>query len=85
MIEGICPQCQAHYHGQASSAQRNPLCIKCGSTLEIRENGFPVRTHFTPLVVQKYEARTDEKEWEDLCSKNLVFLVTLNLKNQTAT
>jgi transcription initiation factor IIE alpha subunit len=78
MIEGICPQCKVHYHGQALGTKSNQLCLKCGSTLEIRNNGVLVRTALSPFKYKEYRVDTDQEEWEDLCTKNLLIYLILN-------
>jgi hypothetical protein len=79
MIEGICPQCKVHYHGQALGAKSNQLCLKCGSTLEIRNNGVLVSTALSPpLKYKEYRVNDNQEEWEDLCTKNLLIYFVLN-------
>lgn len=44
VMEGVCPNCGAHYCGWAL---RNPIpqsCGKCGSDLEIRRNGVLIQS-----------------------------------------
>jgi len=78
MLEGICPQCKVHYHGQALITKSNQLCLKCGSTLEIRNNGVLVRTALSSLRCREYRLNEDQEEWEDLCTKNLLIYFILN-------
>ena len=78
MLEGICPECSLRYRGLALSYQRNQLCLKCGSTLEIRNNGMLVRPAFTKIKAHEYRVDTDQEEWDDLCAKNLLFYLTMN-------
>ncbi len=78
MIEGICPQCKVHYHGNALNTKNNQLCLKCGSTLEIRNNGVLVSTALSPFKYKEYQVNMDQEEWEDLCTKNLLLYLVLN-------
>jgi hypothetical protein len=78
MIEGICLQRKVHYHGQALHTKSNQLCLKCGSTLEIRNNGVLMSTALSPFKYKEYQAEADQEEWEDLCTKNLMIYLILN-------
>jgi hypothetical protein len=78
MLEGICHECRLHYHGWALNYQRNQICLKCGSALEIRSDGVLVRSVFTPFKAGEYRFSVDQEEWEDLCAKNLLFYLTMN-------
>jgi hypothetical protein len=78
MLEGICPECGSHYHGPALHYQRNQICFKCGGILEVRNNGTVVRTACAQLKISEYKADADIEEWDDLCTKNLLFYITMN-------
>ena len=77
-LEGICPKCGLHYHGWALNTQRNQLCIKCGSALEIRKDGVLIRSGFYPFKADEYKVGSDQDNWEDLRDKNLLFYLTRN-------
>jgi hypothetical protein len=76
--EGICPACGLHYHGWALTAQRNQLCLKCGTALEIRKDGVMIRSGFSPFKAAEYVMGAEKERWEDLRDKNLLFYLTKN-------
>jgi hypothetical protein len=79
MFEGICPDCGLHFHGPALGYQRNQMCVKCGSILEVRSDGTLLRTACASLKAREYKFEsTDQEEWDDLCAKNLMFYLTMN-------
>jgi hypothetical protein len=78
MLEGVCPQCKVHYHGKALIQERNQVCLKCGSSLEVSNNGIPVRPAYYHVQTEEYRVSEPHEEWEDLCVKNLLLYVTLN-------
>ncbi len=78
MLEGICPECGLHYHGPALRYQRNQICLKCGTTLEVRNNGALIRAACLELKAREYRVEADQDEWEDLCSQNLLVYLTMN-------
>jgi len=78
MLEGICHECGLHYHGLALKSPGNQLCIKCGSSLEVRNDGQILWTAFPPFRTRKYRVSADQEEWEDLCGQNLLFHLRMN-------
>jgi hypothetical protein len=76
-LEGICPKCGLHYNGWALNWERNHMCVKCGSTLEIRKDGFLISRGFSPLRAEKYECGAYQDNWGDLSDKNLLFFLYL--------
>ena len=78
MIEGICPECGLHYHGTALHHQRNQICFKCGSSLEVRDGCTIVRIACAKQKAEEYKVDADIEEWDDLCTKNLLFYITMN-------
>ena len=77
-LEGFCPKCGARFHGWALTVQRNQLCLKCGSALEIRKDGVLIRSGFSPFKADEYQAGTDQEKWEELRDKNLLYYLTRN-------
>lgn len=54
MIEGVCQKCQAHYYGWALRFPRNQSCPKCGTALDIFENGKLIAQGYSPFTAEKY-------------------------------
>ena len=77
-LEGICPQCGARFRGWALTIQRNQLCVKCGSALEIRKDDVLIRSGFSPFKAEEYRAGSDQDRWEELRNKNILFYLTRN-------
>lgn len=78
MLEGVCPQCNVHCHGQALSIQKNQLCMKCGNALEIRNEGSLLCPAPPAVMTEEYHFSSEVEEWENLCTKNLLIYLTLN-------
>ncbi len=77
--EGFCPECGLRYLGWALVTQRNQLCIKCGSALQIRKDGVIYRhTERAAFKAEEYVAGLDQDKWEDLRDKNLLFYLSRN-------
>jgi hypothetical protein len=53
MIEARCPQCRAYYCGWALLNPRHQTCSKCGTALEITEDGRPVARGYSPFTAEK--------------------------------
>ncbi len=53
MLEGKCPKCGAKYFGWALQWPRNQTCSKCGTGLEITEDGM-VFTGYSPFTAEEY-------------------------------
>ena len=77
-FEGTCPHCGTHFYGQALNRQRNQLCVKCGSALEIKKNGFRTQSEIYPFGVVEYDLAPEKDNWQDLEKKNLLFYLTMN-------
>jgi hypothetical protein len=77
-LEGICPKCSSHFYGWALSNQRNQLCVRCGSALEIRKDDVVIRIGCSPFKANEYRADSNQGNWEDLRNKNLLFYLTMN-------
>jgi transcription initiation factor IIE alpha subunit len=54
-LKGICPKCEASYFGWALKNSPAPKCTKCGSELEIMENGVRIRTHYSSFTTKTYK------------------------------
>jgi uncharacterized OB-fold protein len=54
MPEGKCPKCGAHYYGWALTLPRQQTCDKCGTALEIIEDGRKPDKGHPPLSAQTY-------------------------------
>ena len=54
MLEGKCPKCGYHCIGWALQFPRHQTCSKCGSGLEITEDGQKVATGYSPFTADKY-------------------------------
>ncbi len=78
MLEGFCPDCGSHYHGPALQYQRNQICYKCGTTLEVRNGGTIVRTALAKSKAEEYKVDQNIDEWDDLCTKNLLIYIGMN-------
>jgi hypothetical protein len=78
ILEGICPECGRHYVGRALHTRHNQLCVKCGSGLEIREDGFLVRNGFAPFNDEEYEVCPDGDNCEDMWDKSDLFYLARN-------
>ena len=76
--EGFCPACGLHYHGRAFISQRNQICLKCGTALEIRKDGVRIRSGYSPFKAAEYMVGVDQEKWENLRDKNLRFYLTKN-------
>jgi transcription initiation factor IIE alpha subunit len=53
IIEGICRNCGAHYFGWVLKSESNPRCDKCGSNLEVIENGTVIRAGLLSLQIKE--------------------------------
>ena len=47
-IEGFCHSCGSHYYGWVLKSEQNQTCDKCGSPLEVIENGVVISNSFDP-------------------------------------
>ena len=43
-LRGTCLACGAQYSGQVLKIERYQICVKCGSNLEVREDGRIINT-----------------------------------------
>jgi hypothetical protein len=78
MLEAICSGCKAHYHGRALDILRNQSCVKCGNPLEIRNAGTLLYGPSLASKTEEYRCSTEEDEWENLCTMNLLIYLSLN-------
>ncbi len=63
-LRGTCLQCGAQYSGQVLKKERYQICIKCGSNLEVRENGIIINTpnEFYETFIYRYIADKKKEE-----------------------
>ena len=54
MFEGKCPKCGLYSIGWALGNPRNQTCPKCGTGLEITEDGRKVSRGYSPFGAEKY-------------------------------
>ena len=54
MLEGKCPKCGTSFVGWALLSPRNQTCPKCGSGLEITEDGRQIYQGYSPFTAEKY-------------------------------
>ena len=54
MLEGKCRHCGYHCVGWALRFARNQACPKCGTGLEITQNGRAVAEGYTPFNAEEY-------------------------------
>ncbi|HEY92751.1 MAG TPA: hypothetical protein G4O17_03290 [Dehalococcoidia bacterium] len=54
MLEGICPKCGTRFIGWALLNPRHQTCPRCGSGLEITEDGKMIGTGYSPFTAEKY-------------------------------
>jgi hypothetical protein len=65
-LEGICPRCGLGYYGWALNNELNQFCVKCGSALEIKREGVPIRSGASYFEDEKSEPVSDEDRWDDI-------------------
>ena len=53
MFEGLCPNCGAKYFGWALRWPRHQSCPRCGTALEITEDGRKF-TGYSPFTAEEY-------------------------------
>jgi transcription initiation factor IIE alpha subunit len=56
-LEGLCPICGARYYGWALMKSLEQKCSKCGSDLDISENGPVLRTHYSSYTAKTFKTR----------------------------
>jgi hypothetical protein len=72
-LEGICPKCKRRHYGPALMSQRNQMCVKCGSVLDMRRDGILVRrVNTTGARDYKIDLKIDV--WEQMRQKVNFFL-----------
>lgn len=54
MLEGRCPKCGTRFIGWALLNPRHQTCPRCGSGLEITEDGKKIGTGYSPFTAEKY-------------------------------
>ena len=54
MLSGICPKCGYQCVGWALQFPRNQACPKCGSGLDIMQNGRKVADGYSPFTAEEY-------------------------------
>ncbi len=54
MLEGRCPKCGYRCYGWVLRFPRNQSCPKCGTALEIYEEGKHVSKGYSPFTADKY-------------------------------
>jgi ribosomal protein S27AE len=77
-LKGTCPNCGLHYHGRALSTRHNQLCVRCGSSLEMTEDGMLVRYGFPPFNEGEYPLDSGQDEWEEPRDEHNIFYLARN-------
>ena len=54
ILEGYCPKCGTRRIGQALRIPQYQACYRCGTELEIIDNGRQIGTGFSPFTSDKY-------------------------------
>jgi predicted nucleic-acid-binding Zn-ribbon protein len=54
MLEGKCPKCGTHRIGWALRYPRYQTCPKCGTGLEITEDGKLITEGYSPFTAEEY-------------------------------
>ncbi len=57
-LKGTCLACGAQYSGPVLKKARYQICVKCGSNLEVRENGIVINTpnEFYETFIYRFKA-----------------------------
>ncbi len=72
-LVGICPKCKRRHYGPALTRQRNQMCVKCGSVLDIRKDGILVR-RVNLSGVRDYKIDLKIDIWEQMRQRVNFFL-----------
>jgi hypothetical protein len=62
-LKGICLACGAQFSGQFLKKQRFQICVKCGNTLEVRQDGVIINTPnacFETLIYRYFVEKKDD-------------------------
>jgi hypothetical protein len=70
MFEGVCPKCGSHHRGWALHSERYQFCTKCGTGLDIYEDGKLIGKGFSPFTAQKLIINFPSKKASTEESKN---------------
>ncbi len=54
MLEGICTNCGYHCSGWALRFPRHQACPKCGTGLDIYEEGHRISIGYSPFTAEEY-------------------------------
>ena len=54
MIEAKCPKCGAYYCGWALLNPQHQMCSKCGTALDVYQNGLIIFKGYSPFTAEKY-------------------------------
>lgn len=54
MFEGICPKCGCRHSGWALQFERYQSCPRCGTSLNIFENGKLIARGYSPFEAPEY-------------------------------
>jgi hypothetical protein len=77
--EGVCSKCGTHYHGRALSNPLNQSCLRCGGTLEIRNEEGPSSALSTLDSAESHiDVAVEQEVWENMCDKRILFLFSHN-------
>ena len=78
MLEGLCPDCKIRFYGWALNNPRNQLCVKCGCTLEVRQNDILIRSRYSPFRTEEYKVALAMDNWGNHNDQTLVLYFTRN-------
>ncbi len=57
MLEGVCPKCGVRQVGWALHFERYQSCPRCGTGLDIYENGKLIAKGYSPFSAQEYKIK----------------------------
>lgn len=60
MLEGRCSKCGSRYFGWSLRFPRNQSCSKCGTALDIYEDGQLIATGYSPFAAEKYSLKVPD-------------------------
>ena len=62
ILEGRCPNCGSVFYGWALLMPRHRTCNKCGSGLDIFQDGEKVVPGYSPFTAEKYQVDQSAKD-----------------------
>ena len=59
--QGRCPKCGAVFYGWALRSPRNQMCERCGTGLEISDEGSNPVSGYSPFTAEEYKIKSPDK------------------------